>query len=161
MQPSLYYHAPRHEGLDFGQLCRKRSQNRHHPPVLCRQKDPVEFCVSQPKVLRPTAILALEKINVCLDGTPRIPVLERIAPGVNVKDVRTWVFYFSIHGKDLYKKSILKNIGRLCRAAKEKQLRGKAVVYLNCSNKFRHRCRWKIKMSMLNTAMTPDMDMYS
>ena len=33
-----------------------------------------------------------------MDGTARIPILERIAPGVNVKDVRTWVFYFSIHG---------------------------------------------------------------
>ena len=49
-------------------------------------------------------------------------------------------------------------LGRLCRAAKEKQLRGKPVVYLNCSNKFKHRCRWKIKMEMRNPNITPDMD---
>ena len=49
-------------------------------------------------------------------------------------------------------------LGRLCRAAKEKQLRGKPVVYLNCSNKFKHRCRWKIKMEMRNSNITPDMD---
>jgi len=97
---------------------------------------------------RPSRILPLEKINVSLEGTTRVPMLERIAPGVNVKDVRTWVFYFSIDG-------------RLCRAAKEKQLRGKAVVYLNCSNKFKHRCRWKIKMEMLTPQMTPEMDEYS
>lgn len=44
-------------------------------------------------------IIALEKINVSMEGTARVPVLERIAPGVNVKDVRTWVFYFSIDGQ--------------------------------------------------------------
>ena len=93
-------------------------------------------------------VLPLEKIDVSMDGTPREPILERIAPGVNVKDVRTWVFYFSIGG-------------RLCRAAKEKQLRGKPVVYLNCSNKFKHRCRWKIKMEMSDPSITPDMDEYS
>ena len=70
----------------------------------------VEFYVSSFKKLKFCQCLsyihhlALEKIDVSYDGTPREPILERIAPGVNVKDVRTWVFYFSIRGKRHFSK---------------------------------------------------------
>jgi len=124
------------------------SARRARLRAIMSKKKAKPAAVIAPNKKNASRILPLEKIDVSYDGTPREPILERIAPGVNVKDVRTWVFYFSIRG-------------RLCRAAKEKQLRGKPVVYLNCSNKFKHRCRWKIKMEMRNPNITPDMDEYS
>ena len=91
------------------------------------------------------------RVNQFLRESPLVSMLKTSGHGsfTSVFEVRIYFF------KNFRWPSTL---GRLCRAAKEKQLRGKPVVYLNCSNKFKHRCRWKIKMEMRNPNITPDMD---
>ena len=85
------------------------------------------------------SVLAPEKIPVSPHGTWEKPVLERIAPGQNYKDMRTWVFYLSIHGK-------------LFKAVVEKILHEKKTAYLTCSNAkkkaLQDKCKWRGRLYM-------------
>ena len=67
------------------------------------------------------------------------PVLERIAPGLKYKDMRTWVFYLSVYG-------------RLFKAVVEKILHEKSTAYLTCSNAKKkalmEKCKWRGRLYM-------------
>ena len=83
--------------------------------------------------------IAPEIIPISPNGTWEKPELERIAPGQNYKDMRTWVFYLSVHG-------------RLFKAVIEKILHEKQTAYLTCSNAkkkaLQEKCKWRGRLFM-------------
>lgn len=97
-------------------------------------------------------VLPPEKIPISPHGTWEKPVLERIAPGQNYKDMRTWVFYLSVHGK-------------LFKAVVEKILHEKKTAYLTCSNAkkkaLQEKCKWRGRLYMRDPLVNPDTDEFA